>query len=252
MNSPFFLNEVLQSPVASLFKSPLWVLRFENVPVNTIAQIKAYEPGAAFRWDIQKGMAAATSDVFLNTAGCMFAQSVNIPGEQNLYTVQGLNYNGFIRAKLGQGRQDFSNLQITFYESNVSFVDNVLRPWTIMTGHLGMVQRPDKPYKTKLIVYRLGRNKKSNLENPGLNTLEVTQAYSFFGVCPMEVRDYELNYTAQSSPIRREVQFSFDWYDTTSGLDSTNTQPFAESTPIINVSTPSYRRDNPKGVRYTR
>jgi hypothetical protein len=224
MNSPFFLNEVLQSPVASLFKSPLWVLKFKSIPVDTIAQVKAYEPGAMYKWDIQKGMAAATSRVFLNTVGCMFAQSVNIPGESNLYTVQGLNYNGLIRGKLGQGRQDFSNLQVTFFESNISFVDNVLRPWTIMTGHLGMVQRPDKPYKTELTIHRLGRNKKSDFKNPALNTLEVTQAYSFKGVCPMEVRDYELNYSPQNAPVRREVQFSFDWYDTTSGLDSLNMQ----------------------------
>jgi hypothetical protein len=249
MNSQFFLSEVLQSPVASLFRSPLWVLYFDKIPVDTIAQVKAYEPNAMFKWDIQKGMAAATSKVFMGTVGCMFAQSVNIPGEQNLYTVQGLNYNGLIRAKLGQGRQDFSNLQISFFESNISFVDNVLRPWTIMTGHLGMVQRSDRPYKTRLVVYRLGRNKKSNLENPGENTLEVNQVYSFYGVCPLEVRDYELNYTAQSAPTRREVQFSFDWYDTSSGLDSTNLQFASQLTPTINVRTSSYKKDNPKGVQ---
>lgn len=78
------------------------------------------------------------------TTGCLFAQSVAIPGESVNYTFtppSGDSTGGLIGFPYFATRQPFTPLSITYRETNVSFIDFVLRPWMIMASHMGLTER---------------------------------------------------------------------------------------------------------------
>ena len=74
--------------------------------------------------------------------GCFFARSINIPGERvdtaSISIVnQGLQFPSIIK-----GRNSLTELGVSFMETNDSFIDIVLRPWTILGSYMGAVARP--------------------------------------------------------------------------------------------------------------
>jgi hypothetical protein len=76
--------------------------------------------------------------------GCYFARSVALPGERtdtlnpSIPGAGGLFFNNIINK-----RQAPSNLQVSFMETNASFVDLFLRPWSILSSYTGTVGRKD-------------------------------------------------------------------------------------------------------------
>ena len=82
-------------------------------------------------------------DIFQKVSGCLFAQSVIIPGESVQMTWQppGGNTGGLIGFPLLGNRQQFTSLNIGFRETNLSFIDFVMRPWLILASHLGLTER---------------------------------------------------------------------------------------------------------------
>jgi len=137
---PYFFESVLSTPAGALPKGPLWLVTFDNsydsdrnayigksgIPsiINSVAD---YEPQAP-KWNVTKAIGTICSDNFLQTKGCILAQNVTVPGEGIVATAaEGIQSNSFIRSKVGQGRNDFEELRIGFLNTNVSFVDNVIR-----------------------------------------------------------------------------------------------------------------------------
>jgi hypothetical protein len=208
---PFFLEAVLNTPVGSLPKGPLWVIVFEfdeNI-LNTIKSVKQYEPRSPEPWLIDQAVNAVTSSRYQKEKGCMFAQRVTLPGEALGYKQEGLNFNSYIRGGVGGGRTDFNPLRIDFLNTNVNFVENVIRPWVIMTGHLGMIARPDTfKYRCNLTVYKLGIE---SYEKAPF----VSQQYNFYGVCPVSVIASDLSY-ASDTAITTQAEFVYHWYTTSS------------------------------------
>jgi len=76
------------------------------------------------------------------TLGCVFAQTVGLPPEQNATQYVGPNQRGFLKGPVLEQRQQFSSINIEFLETGISFVDFLIRPWTIISGHEGYVARP--------------------------------------------------------------------------------------------------------------
>lgn len=218
---PFFLDSFLGKPASALPKGAQWVLRFEGpynetgdqdftdiLPVPAIKKGIAYEPTV---WDIEKAIEVNLLDDYQKVKGCLFAQAVQIPGESNQVNPEGLQQSGYIRSVTGGGRDAFQNLQITFLETNISFVDNVIRPWVIATAHLGMIARSgDSNYRCNLSVYKLGSINASIDDNT--STPYLAQKYTFFGVCPISVESEEYNYTQTTSPVNRNATFIYHYY----------------------------------------
>jgi hypothetical protein len=217
---PFFLESFLSRPASALPKGAQWVLVFEGafiagkdsgygsgnpvLPLPAIKQGIKYEPR---KWDVDKAMDAVSIDDYQKTKGCMFVQAVQIPGESNQANPEGLQQNGFIRTTTGNGRDAFQNLQIVFLETNVSFVDNLVRPWVIATAHLGMIaRRGPENYRCNISVYKLGT---ISQDKPPF----VLQKYTFFGACPISVSGEEYNYTQTSNPVNRETTFIYHYYN---------------------------------------
>jgi hypothetical protein len=246
---PFYLQSFLGRPASALPKGAQWVLTFDGafiagndtgygtndvLPLPAIKQGIKYEP---HQWDIDAAMdVVVRTDEYQKTKGCMFVQAVQIPGESNQANPEGLQQNGFIRTTTGNGRDAFQNLQIVFLETNVSFVDNVIRPWVIATSHLGMIaRRGAENYRCNISVYKLGT---ISQDKPPF----VTQKYTFFGACPISVSGEEYNYTQTSSPVNRETTFIYHYYNMESVRGNLALSNNSANQPVP-LSTPVYGRN---------
>jgi hypothetical protein len=222
---PYFLTSILSTPAGSLPRGPLWVVNFyldDNLK-GTIKKAGDYEPQLPTNsWDIETALDTITSDTFLRDRGCVLAQSVNIPGESLITNVEGTQYNGYIRSRVGLGRQDFETLNISFLTTNVNFVDNVIRPWTIMTGHLGMIARPNvagQKYRSDNVqIIRLG------FVSPDEPLVEL-QVFEFYGVCPIAVDGEQLNYSSTGNQTTKSATFAYQWYTTRSNGNKLTAPP---------------------------
>lgn len=214
---PFFLETFLSKPASALPKGAQWILVFEGSynretstrDYNEILPIPAIKRGIQFepqKWNIEKAIETTLDTDYQEVKGCMFAQAVSMPGESSVANPEGLQQSGFIRTFAGGGRDPFANLQISFLETNVSFVDNVIRPWVIATAHLGMIARSGADnYRCNISVYKLGI---IATDKPPF----VLQRYTFYGACPISVTGEEYNYTQTTSPINREASFVYHYY----------------------------------------
>ena len=215
---PFFLNAILSTPAGALPKGPLWVLAFEfddNIR-NTIKSVKDYEPRMPEPWEISDALDVITSRMYQEEKGCMLAQNVTVPGEALNYSQEGIDYNGFITGGVGKGRTNFDPLNISFLNTNVSFLENVIRPWVVMTGHLGMIARPDsQKYRCNMTIYRLGIDR---VDRPPF----VAQQFNYFGVCPINIFAEEYSYSAEGVQPTKSAQFAYQWYTTSSNKNIFN------------------------------
>jgi hypothetical protein len=219
---PRFLENFLSKPASALPKGAQWVLNFEGcrveskqgqslnrdyseiLPVQAIKKGIQYEPA---KWDIERGLSTLIDDKEYYDRGCMFVQAVQIPGESTTTNPEGLQTNGYIRSVVGGGRDSFQGLQIIFLETNVSFVDNIVRPWVVATSNLGLIARKGSDnYRCTISVYKLGV---ISADTPPF----VLQKFTFFGACPVSVSGEEYNYSQTNSAINRETNFIYHYYN---------------------------------------
>lgn len=223
---PHFLNSFLSNFETALPKGAQWVLFFDGLPdiVNTIlSTIREREPRG---WNIDAlANSISKNEIIQTTKGCLFAQAVEIPGEGIVAQPEGIQMNGFIRTSTGLGRNDYSNgIRIAFLETNYSFVDAVIRPWVITTGHLGLIARtqPLQQYRCKIYVYKLGVQegptfsqdavtKQWSIAREGTAPV-ILQKYTFHGACPISITGEEYNYSPVTGPVIRETTFLYDYY----------------------------------------
>lgn len=137
--------------------------------------------------------------------GCFFARSINVPGERvdtaSLSIVnQGLQFPSIIK-----GRNSPTELGVSFMETNDSFIDVVLRPWTILGAYMGAVARPPRDsVKGTIDAIFYGKT------DPGSN-LVVRKSFKFHNVIPTEVNSQE--YTqAGDALLVRPVKFLYSSY----------------------------------------
>jgi len=225
---PFFLESFLSKPASALPKGAQWILVFEGsfnpergnndyndvLPVPAIKKIaRSFEPQV---WDIDGAIDATLKKDYQTTKGCMFAQAVQLPGESNQVNPEGFQQSGFIRTFVGAGRDPFPNLQVSFLDTNISFADNVIRPWVVATAHLGLIARNGEDnYRCNMSVYKLGVISVDK-------TPFILQKYTFFGACPVNVTGEEYNYTQTQNPISREASFIYHYYTIDSRAGSDN------------------------------
>ena len=209
---PFFLESFLSKAATAIPKGAQWILIFDEIPVNLIKRIaNGFEPQ---KWNIDRAIQSlAGNENFMERKGCLFVQAVEIPGEASIVNPWGVQMNGFIRTTVGGGRDSYGAVQIVFLDTNISFADNVIRPWVITTAHLGMIARAGEDnYRTNMTLYKLSTKTKGQAPT-------ITQKIIFNGACPVSVASEELNYTPVTSPSLRSTTFSYHYY-TVEGVSS--------------------------------
>jgi hypothetical protein len=154
------------------------------------------KPGSrAAGWDIDQGMQEITRDTFMKTGGgkhgCLLAQGVVLPGEQYDVKDVAINNNmGFLPGKVGGNRSGMAPLIVQWRESNRSFVDLVIRPWIILTSHMGLVARPatdNRNIKANISVVQLAKTYQ-------YTPLVQRKIWRFYNCVPVSVDSKELTY----------------------------------------------------------
>lgn len=144
--------------------------------------------------------------VYKNQGTILFANGVTVPGESTAIARAGAAsdtgglHGGLLSAPIIKGRKDLSNLEITFLETNVSFIDSVLRPWAVAVSHYGLFARDRKSYqnfKTNVTVDYLSKEATSVV---GM----VRKRIKFNDAAPVEVGGFETSYgsTGKSTEMR--------------------------------------------------
>lgn len=153
-------------------------------------------------WNISPAEPSLNHVKILDYEMCMFCQAIGIPGDSMVANPEGINSNGLIRSYVGQGRNAFPSMRMSFLETNVSFAENFLRGWAVATATFGLIARPKNTpenYRTNICCYKLSNQK-------------VLTKWTFFDACCISVSEEEYNYNPATAPILREAQFIYNSY----------------------------------------
>lgn len=196
----YFLVQ-MESWFTAIPPSSQWIVVIDRYPyaLNTrILQGLERTDGSKKGWDVSIAKTILTSYPLQKVIGCLFASAATIPPEE--YTPESAsvqNNRGFVPGILGGARDSSApTLNIDFRETNTSFVDFVIKPWTILAAHYGMVARPnDKGSK------RDKKNVKCNMTllqySRTLNSISMIprKVYNFYNCVPYSVNAYNLEHT---------------------------------------------------------
>lgn len=75
------------------------------------------------------------------SVGCAFAIGANIPGETCEINQVGFNNRGFLKDPIMEYRAPLQALTLNLIETNVSFIDHLIRPWVVLSSHRGFAAR---------------------------------------------------------------------------------------------------------------
>ena len=187
-----------------------WVVVIDAISKqNLLTKIKetvpTYEPVG---WDIKGAVDSTWTQETQDTIGCIFAQGVDLPGENLNIERVGItegSRRGFINAPIANGRADFEDLQISFLETNQSFVDGVIRPWNILVAHEGLIARNEgESIKANIVIYQLAK--------AGETTKNIIRKkITFNEAVPTKVSSEQLVY-GTSDIGKRQCYFVFNSY----------------------------------------
>jgi len=174
-------------------------------------------------WDVETMVDDTWKTETQDVVGCIFAGAVRIPGESVGTERVGItdgSRRGFINAPIINGRSDFENLEIGFTETNQSFIDGVLRPWSILVSHEGLLAKPsNQSIKANVQIYQLARAIK---EPDSIRPNVIRKHWTFMDCAPINVLDEDLSYGATDYG-KRQVQFVYNSYNLV-GTSQSNSQ----------------------------
>ena len=155
-----------------------------DIPVEITKVIDlAYEAGPAGKWESITGAAGKLAAVQGAGIGkertaCMFANGITLPAEKNNTDRIGMLNAGLVSGVISNSREQQKPLDITFLETNLSFLDFIIRPWIIAGTHRGLIARSDaKTIKTNITAYFYDKNRNN----------KVRKQYDFYGCMPVSL-----------------------------------------------------------------
>ncbi len=196
-----------------------WVLVFDHFPTTVISDVKKLEQYAGAQgnisWDIQDAFSKLVASPLQQTLGCIFAQGIQLPpdGFDNLRV--GEYYGGYVKGLISTNRKEFGTFGVSFLETNLSFAEGVLRPWSIVVAHKSLIARgtalpnsttpaQSTDLKTTITVYQLG---KAGYGVPPV----IRKQFSFYNCVPSSIDSEEYSYEGEKV-IQRQVEFLFSYY----------------------------------------
>ena len=212
----YFLTQ-LESWLTAIPLQSQWIVLIQSFPtcINTdILQGLERTGGDYNNNDVNMAKGILTSYPFQKVSGCLFSQSVVIPGEKMNYKQTSIsNQRGFLPGIVSNGRESSNALTIEFLETNTSFTDFVIRPWIIAGEHFGFAARENDS------VYRKDhRNVKTTIY-----VMEYTRTYqhvsmiprkvwTFFNCAPVSVSPRTLNYNEPNTAPVMSTSWTYTDY----------------------------------------
>lgn len=204
-----------------------WVIVIDaqnkNHLMNSILDVGKIEPSLKGKWDIsQKETNALFNERTQDTIGCIFADSVRVPGESSLTTNIGgsKEFGGHLAGQGLVGRTALAPLDIGFRETNLSFTEFFLRPWNIISSYKGLVaddggltSSSGASYwggsiKSNIHLYQLA---KSGGSDPCSKSV-IRKQFHFYDAVPISIGDDELRSDSSTGVNMRQVSFIYNYY----------------------------------------
>ena len=204
-----FLNFLADSST-SIPLNANFLISFE-IPVEVTKVIATtYEAGPAQKWESIRGAAGKLAAVQGAGIGgertaCMFANGISLPVEKNNYERVGMLNAGLVSGVISTSREQQKSLDITFLETNLSFLDFIIRPWIIAGTHRGLIARSDaKTIKTNITAYFYDKNMNN----------KVRKQYDFYGCMPVSLdgATYATHDYGASLPTVGKVGWAYNSY----------------------------------------
>jgi hypothetical protein len=180
--------------------------------------------------------------------GCVFARQVNLPGETINSSASDLKYGGYLGPVTTSNREGYNKFSITFNETNASFLDFIMRPWTILVGYNGLVARSKGSSKNvKCPMVKVVFLAKTGAKSPMTKRKIIT----FYNVAPVSIEDQTNTYAADGL-MYNKVEFVYDYYDVSEGdspdfFQSIVVQPSVPSTSPNTTKSPNNKINENSG-----
>lgn len=206
-------HQMLCQCATTIAQPYMWVvvLNAQNLSYlksQLISTIPDFETTAAPKWNSSSAINSTWTSDTQDVIGCVFAQAVKIPGEtvniEHVGIVEG-SRRGFINAPIATGRADFEPLEISFLETNQSFSDGVIRPWSTLVNHRGLIAtNSSASIKANITVYQLG---KAGEQSPNFPR----KIWTFQDCAPVNVASTDLSYQA-GEVHKHQTSFVYNSY----------------------------------------
>ena len=168
--------------------------------------------------------------------GCFFVDNLSVPGDNfNIQAASLTNNNGFLEGSVAGKRADLASkiFTTTFRETDLDFIEGIIRPWVIMASYYGMFAYSDTNLRVKIpriqvINFSKLRASPRQINNAGqiipqVNASQqgivfndsdrpVRKIYNFYNCVPRSIDDKRYSYAPMSDAgsLMRSVGWSFD------------------------------------------
>tara|TARA_R110000868_G_scaffold54509_8_gene170306 strand:- start:5478 stop:6236 length:759 start_codon:yes stop_codon:yes gene_type:complete len=206
-----------------------WVVRFSFPGITNFTEFYK-NIGADINMESQIPFGIAEIDqmrIFntdINTLnGCFYIQSMKLPVESFATKDADLDpgAGGFLTGIVGSDRAKNSSrsLTIDFLETNLDFIDLIIRPWMVTAAYRGLLARKHKPFKADIDVVQYTRSIKyisaSTVEGASKDSesdkRSIRKHYQFFDCVPTNIPGNSLTYTAEEIKTL-SVQWTYNRY----------------------------------------
>lgn len=218
---PYFHKQICSLAYNVPLKSSWVLFIYPNNKNYLLKQISSLNSNYENKeWDISNSTKKTTEDPVQNVVGCIFAQGVNLPGEDVGVEYAGITQGskrGFINAPIINGRKEFEPLEVGFLETNSSFVDSFMRPWSILVAHKGLIATSkDTDIKATIIVHHLRRNGEND------SSSEIRKTFIFNNCAPIHIASETLDYASSTDFPKIQVKFAYSRYAVTDAIHNSS------------------------------
>lgn len=188
-----------------------WAVQFNPVAglSNLLGGLQHYTTIDVDQFAINNGvLSKLTNSSVMGEAdnlGLHFAQAINAPSEGFSPVRVGIEESGgFLKGAVGGDRMGMSEkiISIDMLETNLDFIDGVIRPWVIAASYRGLIERSDVPsIKCTILLsqYSKGPNRPRR------------KLHQFHGCVPMDVVGTTLDYDNEKL-FKRTVKWVYNHY----------------------------------------
>jgi hypothetical protein len=147
----------------------------------------------------------------LDGLGLYFAQSVRLPKESfSPISTGSEGTGGYLRGIVGGDRLDLQakHLTIDFLETNIDFMDGLIRPWIIAASYKGLINLgTTNSIKSSIYIVEYTRDRVVDSHRP------TRKVHKFSGCVPIDVSEKTLKYDGEptEAPVNN-VNWMFEQY----------------------------------------
>ena len=210
----FFLSQ-MESWFTSIPLKSQWLVLIQGYPTLLQTEILRQledQVGNYNNFDISQATAIAKSFPLNKVIGCVYAQGADIPTLQSLSISRDKPFQdkqkGFVSGYVSNGKDPYGDLTLQFLETNTSFVDFTIRPWSMLASHFGFVSREEGDLRnvgTTISILQYTRSYQKLSQIP-------RKIWTFYDCMPISVDSKNLTMDNNEDVVRSNTTWAFSRY----------------------------------------